>query len=148
MNPTIEKFGYPATLLREYQHWVLLLRPKQATLGSMVLANKSDATRPGDLSAEAYAELASIKRELEATLRHCFAMDKINYLMLMMVDREVHYHVLPRYAGDKEFEGIIFADPGWPKVPDLGHATPLTEDQFTRLAEHLKASWISLPDHQ
>ena len=29
MNATIEKFGYPATLIREWQHWVLLLRPAQ-----------------------------------------------------------------------------------------------------------------------
>ena len=44
MNPTIEKFGYPATLVREFEHWVVLLRPAQVTLGSLVLAAKSDAT--------------------------------------------------------------------------------------------------------
>jgi hypothetical protein len=32
MNETINKFGYPKTLLKEYKHWVVLLRPKQATL--------------------------------------------------------------------------------------------------------------------
>src|SRR3954462_5399269 len=32
MNPTIEKFGYPATLLHELQHWLILLRPAQLTL--------------------------------------------------------------------------------------------------------------------
>src|SRR3546814_2888106 len=34
MNETIRKFGYPATLIREYDHWVVLLRPAQLTLGS------------------------------------------------------------------------------------------------------------------
>src|SRR3982751_1544134 len=54
MNPTIEKFGYPGTLLKEFEHWVVLLRPAQVTLGSMVLAAKSDATAYGDLSVAAF----------------------------------------------------------------------------------------------
>ena len=49
MNPTIEKFGYPATLLKELDHWLVLLRPAQVTLGSLVLAAKSDATAYGGL---------------------------------------------------------------------------------------------------
>ncbi len=49
MNPTIEKFGYPATLLREFEHWLVLLRPAQVTLGLLVLAANSDATAYRDL---------------------------------------------------------------------------------------------------
>jgi hypothetical protein len=37
MNETITGFGYPATLLREYRSWVVLPRPAQPTLGSLVL---------------------------------------------------------------------------------------------------------------
>lgn len=40
MNATIEKFGYPATLIAEFDHWLVLLRPAQPTLGSLVLAAK------------------------------------------------------------------------------------------------------------
>ena len=36
MNDTIVKFGYPWTLLAEYDRWVVLLRQKQVTAGSMV----------------------------------------------------------------------------------------------------------------
>jgi diadenosine tetraphosphate (Ap4A) HIT family hydrolase len=56
MNPTILKFGYPATLIREFDHWLVLLRPAQVTLGSLVLAAKSDATAYSGLSREAFAE--------------------------------------------------------------------------------------------
>src|SRR5690606_24257005 len=42
MNATIAKFGHPATLIAEYAHWVVLLRPAQPTLGALVLAAKSD----------------------------------------------------------------------------------------------------------
>src|SRR3546814_6351187 len=48
MNETIVKFGHPATLIAEYEHWVVLLRPAQPTLGALILAAKSDATDFGD----------------------------------------------------------------------------------------------------
>ena len=60
MNATIEKFGYPATLLREFEHWLVLLRPAQVTLGSLVLAAKSDATAYRELPREAFAEQADV----------------------------------------------------------------------------------------
>lgn len=33
MNETIARFGYPATLVREFDHWLVLARPAQPTLG-------------------------------------------------------------------------------------------------------------------
>src|SRR5881275_298878 len=56
MNATMEKFGHPGTLLLELDHWVVLLRPAQVTLGSLVLAAKSDANAYADLSSAAFAE--------------------------------------------------------------------------------------------
>ncbi len=41
MNATIEKFGWPASLVHEFEHWLVLARPAQPTLGSLVLAAKS-----------------------------------------------------------------------------------------------------------
>ena len=37
MNATIEKFGHPATLVADYDHWTVLLRPAQPVLGALVL---------------------------------------------------------------------------------------------------------------
>ena len=44
MNATIEKFGYPATLVAQFDHWLVLLRPSQPTLGSLVLAEQKNKT--------------------------------------------------------------------------------------------------------
>ena len=33
-----------------------------------------------------------------------------NYLMLMMVDPHVHFHVIPRYAAPQRFEDVDFPD--------------------------------------
>ena len=139
MNETIRTFGYPATLVREYDHWVVLLRPAQPTLGSLVLAAKSEATAFGELPAEAHAELARITQALETALGAFVGYAKINYLMLMMVDPHVHFHVIPRYDGVREWNGREFVDVGWPKLPDLGHAIALTDDEKTQLSEAIAA---------
>jgi diadenosine tetraphosphate (Ap4A) HIT family hydrolase len=143
MNETMAKFGFPATLIAEYLHWVVLLRPAQPTLGSLVLAAKSDATAFPDLPPEAFAELAQVTADLEAALRGAIDPAKINYLMLMMVDPNVHFHVIPRYNGTRSAEGVTIADAGWPKLPALGEAHILTSEETGRLVSWLKASWPS-----
>lgn len=139
MNATIEKFGYPATLVAEYTHWVVLLRPAQPTLGSLVLAAKHDAQAFGDLPAEAHAELAQATRAIEAALRRFVGYDRLNYLMLMMVDPHVHFHVIPRYEGVRHWNGLDFVDSGWPKIPDLSAAVTLDEHQTAELRGALGA---------
>ena len=137
MNETIAKFGHPATLIAEYDHWVVLLRPAQPTLGALVLAAKSNATAFGDLPAEAHTELKAATAAIEAALGQAVGYAKINYLMLMMVDPHVHFHVIPRYDGARSWNGHEFVDAGWPKVPDLGQAIALSEDEKARLREAL-----------
>lgn len=125
MNATIEKFGYPATLIAQFDHWVVLLRPAQPTLGSLILAAKSDATAFGDLPAEAHAELKTVTATIEAALTQAVDYAKINYLMLMMVDPHVHFHVIPRYEGERSAAGVTAPDAGWPGQPDLRAAVKL-----------------------
>ena len=137
MNATLEKFGWPDTLVREFTHWVVLARPAQPTLGSLVLAAKSDATAFGDPPAEAHAELKPVTAAIEAALREAVDYARINYLMLMMVDPYVHFHVIPRYEGAREWNGREFVDVGWPRVPDLGHAVALEGDELAALVEWL-----------
>lgn len=138
MNPTIEKFGYPATLIREYDHWVVLLRPAQVTLGSLVLAAKSDATAYSDLPEEALVEQWRVVRDIERSLKIFVDYSKINYLMLMMVDPNVHFHVIPRYEGSREWETAQFPDTGWPKAPDLASAIELDRSKIESLQVHLQ----------
>ena len=139
MNETIEKFGYPETLIREYRHWVLLLRPAQVTAGSLVLAAKSNATAYGELPAEAFAEQALAVAELEAMLSAAVSYEKINYLMLMMVDRNVHFHVIPRYGNDRSFAAMTITDSGWPGPPDLKSAIILDKASIGAAVQLLKA---------
>jgi diadenosine tetraphosphate (Ap4A) HIT family hydrolase len=132
-NATMTKFGYPGTLIREYDHWVVLLRPQQVTLGSLVLAANSEATAFSALPAGAFAELAQVTTDIEHMLGQATRFEKINYLMLMMVDPHVHFHIFPRYEGDRSFESLTIADTGWPGPPDLRSGQKLEQQLFERL---------------
>ncbi len=138
MNATIEKFGWPATMIAEYEHWVVLLRPAQPTLGSLILAAKSDATAFGDLPAPAHAELKIVTTAIETALTQAVRYQKINYLMLMMVDPHVHFHVIPRYEGARDGEGLSITDAGWPGQPDLSQATKPDATQQAALVRWLQ----------
>jgi diadenosine tetraphosphate (Ap4A) HIT family hydrolase len=138
-NPTMRKFGYPGTLVREFEHWVVLVRPAQVTLGSLVLAAKSDATAYSGLPDEAFAEQAVAVRAIESALRQFCSYERINYLMLMMVDPQVHFHVIPRYSGSREWEGLDFPDKGWPGIPELKFIIETDDLQLSSMRDEIKA---------
>ena len=138
MNPTMRKFGFPETLIKELEHWVVLLRPAQVTLGSLILAAKSDATAYSDLPDEAFAEQAIAVRAIETALRSFCDYERLNYLMLMMVDPNVHFHVIPRFSKVRRWEEIDFPDAGWPGPPQLKLGVELHGTQMEALRNQLK----------
>ncbi|HEX8626216.1 MAG TPA: HIT family protein, partial [Allosphingosinicella sp.] len=106
-------------------------------------AAKGNATAFANLTRETFAELGTAIAHIEARLADAVQYDKINYLMLMMVDPHVHFHVVPRYEGEREACGIAVGDSGWPKAPALGEAVTLQPDQVDSLAGWLRGGWPS-----
>lgn len=145
MNITMQTFGYPDTLLREYDHWCVLLRPVQVTLGSLVLACKDPAQRFSDITPAAFAEQASVVADIERVLAGFVGFEKMNYMMLMMVDPDVHSHVLPRYSESRSFAfsdgDLEFVDAGWPALPRLDAPTATSPEQNAELVTHLRGLW-------
>src|SRR3546814_6490735 len=78
---------------------------------------------------------------IERMLGGFVAYERINYLMLMMVDPDVHFHVIPRYSILRIFEEIEFNDAGWPGPPALAEAVALTDAQFDALTTPLRVLW-------
>ena len=111
--------------------------------GILVVAAKSDATAFGALPPEAHAELATITAEIETALSQAVGYQRINYLMLMMVDPHVHFHVIPRYEGEREFADVSVTDAGWAGPPALSQAVALSTDQIAGLTGWLKGLWTS-----
>jgi len=140
-NQTAVRFGYPDTVIMEYDYWLVLLREPQATLGSLVLCAKPEVTRFSSLSREAFAEMGVVVGDIECALKAAFAYDKINYLMLMMVDPNVHFHVIPRYAEPRSACGLTIPDAGWPALPNLGEAREITTVEREALIAHIFGYW-------
>ncbi len=141
-NPTSKRFGYPRTLVREYEHWQVLLREDQVTLGSLVLCACSDATAFAALPAPAFTEMARVIDDIERSLTASIGYEKINYLMLMMVDPNVHFHVFPRYPGERSACGITIIDQGWPAAPKLTEPRVLGAAESRQLVDYLSDRWV------
>jgi diadenosine tetraphosphate (Ap4A) HIT family hydrolase len=144
MNATLNKFGWPDSVIRSYTHWHVLLRPAQVTLGSLVVVCEEPVTHFGAVSEPAFTELARVVADCEHALAQAFAYERINWLMLMMVDPDVHFHVIPRYSGNRQFVGIDFHDRGWPGPPVLDAPDPVCAQALPALHAHLQAIWRSL----
>ena len=125
-------------VLKEYEHWVMLLKPKQTTVGTLVLVEKSEATHLGELSRESWAEFADVSRDAEAWTRQAFGAEKFNYLALMMKDPNVHFHFVPRYSQPVEVGGESFADTDWPSKTELGNIE-LNEAQLNEIRTKLQS---------
>jgi diadenosine tetraphosphate (Ap4A) HIT family hydrolase len=139
VNVTAEKFGYPDAVVKELDHWAVLLRPAQPTLGSLVLVCRDAARSFGDISEAAAAELKQATSEIERVLAEAFDYQKINYLMLMMLDPDVHFHVLPRYDAERDYAGVRFVDATWPGPPDITAANPFPPEVKAKLIADLRA---------
>jgi diadenosine tetraphosphate (Ap4A) HIT family hydrolase len=140
-NATEIKFGDPATRIAQTTCWTLLLRPRQPTLASVVLVCREPARAFPELSAAAFTDLREVLRRLEPALRAVSECERINYLVLMMVDRDVHFHVIPRYPGTRSILGIELRDAGWPGPPDLEAAVELDERARAALIDRLRSAW-------
>ncbi|MHA6332446.1 HIT family protein [Qipengyuania sp. CAU 1752] len=140
MHSTLEKFGYPQTLLAETRNWCAVLRPTQVTLGSVVLAHKAAEPRSlGEVPAEDFQEFPTLCEAIESALRNEFHARKFNYLAFMMVDPQVHFHVIPRYDRPVPFGGQSYSDENWPGPPNIAAKIDLPDEDFSQLHERLSA---------
>jgi len=113
------KFQVEENLVLNTGSWTWSVRPLQPTLGSGIISLNRYALQLSDVTVEEMSELSILVKKLETTLKLTFNYDIMNYLMLMMVDKHVHYHVIPRYNGMRNFADLEWVDNGWPSLPLL-----------------------------
>lgn len=112
-----KKFRVQELLIQEFSYWVWSVRPVQSTLGSGILSLRRYASRFSEVTADEMSELALVVQTIESRLQKAFRFEKMNYLMLMMIDPHVHFHVIPRYGSVKQFAALEWKDEGWPGLP-------------------------------
>ena len=82
-----------------------------------------------------------VTRHIEGVLGRTFNYDRINYLMLMMVDPDVHFHVIPRYETQRTFFAQVVHGPWLARSSDLTKLNATNTEQNHRILAALKADW-------
>lgn len=140
LAPFYEKFRVDELLIFRSRHWSWSVRPVHSTLGAGVLSLNRYCEAMADLSEGEGADLSLICRVLERALHRFTAPDRMNYVMLMMVDSHLHFHVLPRYEQDKEFGGRTWHDNGWPALPAMADNPEVASATLSAIRESLRAN--------
>jgi diadenosine tetraphosphate (Ap4A) HIT family hydrolase len=114
------KFRVEELKVMKNSSWTWSVRPGQPTLGAGILSLNRYALKLSDVAGEEMQDLADLVRVVETTIQAAFGHNIMNYLMLMMVDHHVHYHVIPRYEETRSFARKEWVDNGWPALPLIG----------------------------
>lgn len=119
------------------QFWEWSVRPTQCTLGAGIISLKRYSDSFSDVRSNEFEDLKAVVSITECTLKATFEYEKINYLMLMMVDPHIHFHVVPRYSGSINRFEQTWSDLGWPKVPVLS-GNPTKEETLLKIKNVLR----------
>ena len=110
-----DKFNPTELTIKEFKHWIVVLRPKQQTLGDAVIILKEEHSSVGEVSAEAFAEFPEVASWYENKCIELFGAEKFNYNCAMMKDNFVHFHAFARYSSPRSFAGMEWEDTDWPR---------------------------------
>lgn len=105
-----EVFDEKNNLIKEYEYWKILVSNRTRTLGNSVVILKRHIERFSGIAKEEMQEFTQVVKDIENSLKNSFNYDKINWLMLMMKDKHVHFHVIPRYKNKISFAEIEWED--------------------------------------
>ena len=92
----------PVTVIEAEGAWAIALNRNQNLLGKTMLVLRRQCGSVTDLSTDEWLDLHREIRRVGAALDSLFAPDLYNYAFLMNQDRQVHLHVVPRYATPRE----------------------------------------------
>jgi len=133
-----EKFDEKNNLIKEYNHWKVVVRKNNFKLGSCVAITKKHHDAFSDISDEEMAEYALIMREFESAIKKAFNNDAIHHLALMMKDKHTHFHIIPRYKEPRSFAGEEWVDDFSPGGPLGKREPPLSQEVLNQIKEEIK----------
>lgn len=130
-----------APLIVESSHWRLILNRNQCRIGACMLVLRRHQERVTALTSDEWTDLYEQIRRTTAMLAAAFQPDHFNYAFLQNQDRHVHLHVIPRYAGPRDFAGLVFSDTDYPDHYTPNRSRSLTAQQMADLAQLLGVSY-------
>lgn len=86
-------------------------------MGSVIIMAKGlEVVSLGSLINEVWSEFRVVCRDVELWLSITSGAEKFNYLGLMMVEPEVHFHITPRYSQPVRFARVTLNNFDWPSA--------------------------------
>src|SRR4029077_5190370 len=95
------RFDPEDLLVEDLEHWLVVVRRKQITLGACVLLLRRPEESLSRLTPAEATELPAAVGAFESRALAAFQPDKFNYVAAMMKDPYVHFHAFPRYSADQ-----------------------------------------------
>jgi diadenosine tetraphosphate (Ap4A) HIT family hydrolase len=132
-----ERFRIRERLVKEFDYWLVVVRPSQITLGACLFLLKRDARSLGELSADESNELVQVVNWFETKAAAVFGAEKFNYVVAMMKDPTTHFHAFPRYSTEQVRYAITWRDESWPKVIEF-RGPETSEDILSAIRDDLK----------
>ena len=121
----------------------MALNENQALLGRCYFALNRHETDATAINAAETIALFGWLRRAKSALDRLFAPEHYNYVMLMNVEPHVHAHIIPRFAGPREFGGVTFVDEKFGGHYDPNASAVLSVDDFDSLVGEIRRR---LPD--
>jgi diadenosine tetraphosphate (Ap4A) HIT family hydrolase len=103
----------PESVIEERPSWTLAVNRNQDLLGKTMLVLRRRCEAVIDIAPDEWALLREELRRLVPALDRLFHPDQFNFAFLMNVDRQVHLHVVPRYASSRRWHARTFTDQHW-----------------------------------
>lgn len=113
------KFKINELQIKDFKYWVISLHTNQITIGTLLMSLKRECFSLAELTHEEATEMKEVFFFASKLLGNSFKPDKMNYLSLMMIDKQIHFHVIPRYEDERVFENQVVIDEKWPAPPDI-----------------------------
>ena len=113
------RFNKPELVLKEFKHWVIIIRENVVTLGSCIIILKSGKPFLKDVSSEEMEEFSEACKWFEDKTKSLYGAEKWNYCAMMMKDEFVHFHAIPRYSKKINYYDKVWIDTDWPKGTSL-----------------------------
>jgi diadenosine tetraphosphate (Ap4A) HIT family hydrolase len=122
----LEKFNERENLVKEYKYWKLLLKESPNKLGRMVAVLKREAFPLRNILPEEMEEYALVAKDAESSLEKAFGSYLSQHLHLAFVDKQIHFHIIPRYKDTVDFAGVLWEDD---QHPDPRHQEKVDVDR-------------------
>jgi diadenosine tetraphosphate (Ap4A) HIT family hydrolase len=130
--------GY-GDVLFETSYWIIYLAPSQRYLGTCVVALKRHCKDLSQVEKNEWVDFGIIVHKLELALQKTFKPTLYNWscfknstFRTKKPNPEIHWHFIPRYQDEVDFEGVKFRDQDFGYIPQ-----PIKQEISLKLREKL-----------